>query len=140
MKPLKGDVVVFFKFLSSWAATMLLTATLVTPLLSHRKVAEENYQLRQEMALYNTNELQGRFIGKGLVWEFTGDTLLNFRDGELVTVSKIFVGRDNEVTLKPVYDLTGKDVVNGETTVHIHRIGMGLVYTTHSESVILQEP
>lgn len=118
---------------------MLLAATLVTPLLSHRKVAEENYQLRQEMALYNTNELQGRFIGKGLVWEFTGDTLLNFRDGELVTVSKIFVGRDNEVMLKPVYDLTGKDVANGETTVRIHRIGMGLVYTTHSESVILQE-
>ena len=139
IKPLKGDVVMFFKFLSGWTATVLVVAVLVTQHRSHRKAVEENYQLRQEMALYSTNELQGHFIGKGLVWEFTGDTLLQFRDGELVTVSKIFVGRDNKVTLKPVYDLTGKDVVNGETTVHIHRIGMGLVYTTHSESGILQE-
>ena len=129
----------FFKFLSSLAAAVLVAAALVTPVLSHQKVAEEEYNLRRETALYSTNELQGRFIGKGIVWEFAGDTLLQFRDGELVTVSKFFVGRDNEVTLKPVYDLTGKDVVNGETTVHIHRIGLGLVYTTHSESVILQE-
>ena len=129
----------FFKFLSSWTAAVLVVAAAVTPVLSHRKAVEENYQLRQEMALYSTNELQGHFIGKGLVWEFTGDTLLQFRDGELVTVSKFFVGRDNEVTFKPVYDLTGKEIMNGETTVHIRRIGMGLVYTTHSESVILQE-
>lgn len=129
----------FFKFLSSLAATVLVAAALVTPVLSHQKVAEENYLLRQETALYGANELQGRFIGKGLVWEFAGDTLLQFRDGELVTVSKFFIGRDNEVTLKPVYDLTGKETVNGETTVHIHRIGMGLVYTTHSDSVVLQE-
>jgi len=139
IKPLKGDVAMFFKFLSSWTAAVLVVAAAVTPVLSHRKAVEENYQLRQEMALYSTNELQGHFIGKGLVWEFTGDTLLQFRDGELVTVSKFFVGRDNEVTFKPVYDLTGKEIMNGETTVHIRRIGMGLVYTTHSESVILQE-
>ena len=129
----------FFKFLSVWAAVVLMAAALMTPVLSHQKVAEEEFNLRRETALYSTNELQGRFIGKGLVWEFAGDTLLQFRDGGLVTVSKFFIGRGNEVTLKPVYDLTGKENVNGETTVHIHRIGLGLVYTTHSESVILQE-
>ena len=129
-----------FKFLSCIMAITLVIAMVVVGVASHYKVAEDDYNLRQDLALHATTKLEGRYkVSENVIWEFKGDVLLEFADDKLVCVRKFFVERDGIVTLKPVYDLIGRAMSDGEVSIRLHKIGMGLVYETQPSAVVFQE-